>query len=499
LQKKDFFISYNSADKHWAEWVAWILEEAQFTVYIQAWDFLPGENFVIEMDEAVRQTRGTVVILSPDYLNAKFTKAEWAAAFVNDPEGKARALIPIRVRECQPTGLLETIIHIDIVGLPEQQAHERILRFLEQEERFKPAQAPAFPGVAGATTDATYPRVTSEQVTFPGALPAPSLVDRILSKGMLQKLGVWAAALLLFGLGCFFLLRATLEVKSDPGTQVFFENHPLGKTDKDGRLKAHTFRIGKRAIKLVNGKYEYQTEKDFFFGRTLRLRHSVLPSPLPQSGDRGGVWRRWQNGVEQQMEITNQSKRLLINDPRLVYAGDWNYYDYELRFHLTLQTDAGAAWAWRVEDESNYYLCYLAGPGAKEQGLFLYVVRDNVFDPAQPEDKAPDNPSIFCHLRANRKYEVILTVTTRQEHGVKTDQIKVCVVPAGYETAENDFNCQPNAGVPVSLGTLRTKRVYFPSGSIGFRAVANEQFSVGSVMLFAQQEQVCDRDGASAR
>jgi hypothetical protein len=26
---KDFFISYNSADKTWAEWIAWQLEEAQ--------------------------------------------------------------------------------------------------------------------------------------------------------------------------------------------------------------------------------------------------------------------------------------------------------------------------------------------------------------------------------------------------------------------------------------------------------------------------------------
>ena len=36
---KDFFISYNSADKGWAEWIAWQLEEAGYTTILQAWDF----------------------------------------------------------------------------------------------------------------------------------------------------------------------------------------------------------------------------------------------------------------------------------------------------------------------------------------------------------------------------------------------------------------------------------------------------------------------------
>jgi hypothetical protein len=42
----DFFISYNGADKAWAEWIAWQLEEERFTTILQAWDFRPGGNFV---------------------------------------------------------------------------------------------------------------------------------------------------------------------------------------------------------------------------------------------------------------------------------------------------------------------------------------------------------------------------------------------------------------------------------------------------------------------
>jgi hypothetical protein len=77
---KDFFISYSKADKDWAEWIAWTLEEAGYSVVIQAWDFRPGGNFVLEMHKAAAETEKTVPVLSEDYLKAEFTHPEWAAA-----------------------------------------------------------------------------------------------------------------------------------------------------------------------------------------------------------------------------------------------------------------------------------------------------------------------------------------------------------------------------------------------------------------------------------
>ena len=56
----DFFISYNGADKQWAEWIGWTLEEAGYKVVVQAWDFRAGENFPLEMHEALKNTRQTL-------------------------------------------------------------------------------------------------------------------------------------------------------------------------------------------------------------------------------------------------------------------------------------------------------------------------------------------------------------------------------------------------------------------------------------------------------
>ncbi|MCP4657808.1 MAG: toll/interleukin-1 receptor domain-containing protein, partial [bacterium] len=141
---KDFFISYNRADRQWAEWLAWILEAGGYSVVIQAWDFRAGQNFVLEMHRAAGNTRYTAMVLSQDYLDAEYTHPEWAAAFVQDPQGRKRKLIPFRVAECEPGGLLRSIIYDDLVGMERDEAKAAVLAVLE--DRLKPDQEPDFPG-----------------------------------------------------------------------------------------------------------------------------------------------------------------------------------------------------------------------------------------------------------------------------------------------------------------------------------------------------------------
>ncbi len=85
--KKDFFISYNKADKAWAEWIAWQLEDEKYSVIIQAWDFRPGMNFMGEMRRGMDQAERFLGILSPDYLSAAFSLQELDAALAADPTG----------------------------------------------------------------------------------------------------------------------------------------------------------------------------------------------------------------------------------------------------------------------------------------------------------------------------------------------------------------------------------------------------------------------------
>jgi hypothetical protein len=163
---KDCFISYNSADRDWAQWIAWVLKEGGKSVLIQAWDFRPGGNFVLEMQRAASGTRKTVAVLSNSYLDAEYTQPEWAAAFARDPRGFERVLVPVRIEECKPEGLLSQLIYVDLVGLSEQEA-ERALHaaFLK---RAKPSTSPPFPGDRRAKPSAEAARRPTTYPGFPG-------------------------------------------------------------------------------------------------------------------------------------------------------------------------------------------------------------------------------------------------------------------------------------------------------------------------------------------
>lgn len=162
--KIDFFISYTSADEEWAEWISWILEKEGSSVRLQAWDFAAGSNFVLEMQRAAEEASRTIAVLSPAYLKSTFAAPEWAAAFVKDPEGVQRALVPVRVQECEAGGLLKAIVHIDLVGLEEGDARQRLLDRVSG-RRGKPSKKPEFPG-------GRQPARTKEHPPFPG--PAAS-------------------------------------------------------------------------------------------------------------------------------------------------------------------------------------------------------------------------------------------------------------------------------------------------------------------------------------
>lgn len=146
-----FFVSYNKADRDWAVWIAFELEQAGYSTSVQGLDFKPGSNFVLDMQKAASECERTIAVLSPDYLESEFTQPEWAAAFAVDPTGKSRKLVPVRVRPCELNGLLKTIVYIDLVGMEEAAARRELLEGVRQgrdavaQVRFPSEKTPRFP------------------------------------------------------------------------------------------------------------------------------------------------------------------------------------------------------------------------------------------------------------------------------------------------------------------------------------------------------------------
>jgi hypothetical protein len=120
-QAVDFFVSYTSNDRAWAEWVAWQLEQAGYRVIIQAWDFEPGDNFVDRVRDALEQADRTLALVSAAYLASPYCTNEWTGAFLHDPDGRNR-LLQVRIEDCEMSRLLRAQVYVDLVGLPTRPA-----------------------------------------------------------------------------------------------------------------------------------------------------------------------------------------------------------------------------------------------------------------------------------------------------------------------------------------------------------------------------------------
>jgi hypothetical protein len=204
-QGRDFFISFTQADRAWAIWIAWTLERAGYSVFVQDWDF--KGNFVLEMDRAHALSRRTIAVLSPDYFASRFTASEWTARFAEDAGSEYDLLIPVLVRPCEPKGLLAQIVFVDLVGCKEEVARERVLSRVRG-IRLKPDEPPLFPSevshtvvpgppafpAAARTTNRVRPLEHVPLHTRGGLSPAPWLVGGIAVAVMTLVATAWLLA-----------------------------------------------------------------------------------------------------------------------------------------------------------------------------------------------------------------------------------------------------------------------------------------------------------------
>jgi tetratricopeptide (TPR) repeat protein len=165
-------VSYAQADRAWAEWIGWLLEEDGYRVLIQAWDMVAGSNWISRMDQGARRAGRTVAVLSPDYLLSVYGTTEWQAAWVEDPQGLRRKLVTVRVRGDWPMGLLAGVVSIDLVGLSEAAARRRLRDDVTAAVlgRAKPGSLPPFP-LRAVPAEPRFPGALPEVFTVPGRNP----------------------------------------------------------------------------------------------------------------------------------------------------------------------------------------------------------------------------------------------------------------------------------------------------------------------------------------
>ncbi len=314
---KDFFISYTRPDRTWAEWIAWQLEEAGYTTIIQAWDFRPGSNFGLEMYQAAQETARTIAVLSPDYLDSRYTPSEWVAAFVKDPKCDEGKLLPVIIREVELGSLLSAIVHIDLVGKDEAVAKEELLAGVKR-GRAKPSTEPVFPGV----------RSIPAQPNFPGPLPVE------------------------------------LTEQPEPGSESVSLTDSLPVEPPKPRLPTPKLRWRNPRTMLLT------IAALLPLVALPKLLHHFWPSPASEYKDHFlADQMQWSpTGIGWELERKEGriiGRRISGNDVGLfkdrAEARSYDsYHNVTLRFRVRLLNGRGVAWIMRAQDLSNYYLFELA-------------------------------------------------------------------------------------------------------------------------------------------
>ncbi len=155
--KRDFFISYSRKNEDWAQWIAKTLQQNGYSVYLQAWDIVPGDDFMSQMRTFLQCSKNCIAVVSESYWESKYCKLEFSSAYNAKLNNRISKLIPIRVEDVSMDALYDTIVHVDLFDMDEKQATRTLLRSVKQEASIR--WNCVFPKIRkGRRVDLSFPR-----------------------------------------------------------------------------------------------------------------------------------------------------------------------------------------------------------------------------------------------------------------------------------------------------------------------------------------------------
>jgi hypothetical protein len=150
-----FFISFNSADRTKAHWIAWTLKEAGHEVAVHDWEIPAGGNAPMWMNAKLAWADRLIAVVSPDYAPARYSLMEWAAQIWDDPDGTKGSVIPVIVRPTpKMPPLLRDLSRIDLTNCSEDEARRRLIKGVDMPA--PPNRKPAFEMVRGEAPDSQH-------------------------------------------------------------------------------------------------------------------------------------------------------------------------------------------------------------------------------------------------------------------------------------------------------------------------------------------------------
>ncbi|MEZ4867316.1 MAG: toll/interleukin-1 receptor domain-containing protein [Caldilineaceae bacterium] len=138
----DLFISYSHADRVWV-WQVLLprLEQANLRVCIDTRDFSIGVPLLTNIATAVEQSRHTLIILTPAWLESHWTEFESLLVATTDPAGHRAKLLPLMLIACELPLRIRSLVYCDFTQVDQQE--QQFTRLLQQIQAMPPQSPPA--------------------------------------------------------------------------------------------------------------------------------------------------------------------------------------------------------------------------------------------------------------------------------------------------------------------------------------------------------------------
>jgi hypothetical protein len=118
------FICHDSVDGDFAELLKLRLDKEGYTGWIDTDRLRPGEDWRLEIDEAIRTAVAVIVIVTPEAKSSEYVTYEWSFAW-----GAGKKVIPLLLRATQLHPRLDALQYIDFTnrrGRPWQRLFEKL-------------------------------------------------------------------------------------------------------------------------------------------------------------------------------------------------------------------------------------------------------------------------------------------------------------------------------------------------------------------------------------
>lgn len=110
----DAYISYSTRDRDWVEgYLVPHLQAAGLRLWLFSQDVRAGDNWLLEIEKAVAQSRNMLIVLTPHLVASEWAEQESKLFLSLDPKGDQRRLIPLLLKRTEIPLYLRTRSYLD--------------------------------------------------------------------------------------------------------------------------------------------------------------------------------------------------------------------------------------------------------------------------------------------------------------------------------------------------------------------------------------------------